>query len=286
MIKHSRKGFTLIELLVVISIIGLLSSVVLVSLNSARTKARDANKLQTARSIATALELYRSKNGVYPHEYTNAGTDLAGMVSADLTGIMPALPSTLFPTGSAFYVSDGTGSSYELLYPYQASASSKNVSCSTGDYSTYNGNGVSPAGCFGNNVTAPLWTPPSQTWSLAAVSGNSGGGGTPPPPPVTPVTIDTLAVSDNSSSSFTVTWSATGATTCSWNGTDSYYYYDSAAQNWAIQTTPHYINPGPATSGSASTDISPDMIDSGVRVHLTCTNPTGGSASQYANDGN
>ena len=39
-----QKGFTLIELLVVISIIGLLASGVLASLNSARMKARDAKK--------------------------------------------------------------------------------------------------------------------------------------------------------------------------------------------------------------------------------------------------
>ena len=38
----SARGFTLIELLVVISIIGILSSFAVVSLNSARAKARDA----------------------------------------------------------------------------------------------------------------------------------------------------------------------------------------------------------------------------------------------------
>ncbi len=55
-----KKGFTLIELLVVIAIIGLLSSVVLASLNSSRIKARDARRISDLHQIQLALELYKA----------------------------------------------------------------------------------------------------------------------------------------------------------------------------------------------------------------------------------
>jgi prepilin-type N-terminal cleavage/methylation domain-containing protein len=61
-----KSGFTLIELLVVISIIGLLSSVVLASVNAARSKARDASRVEALIQLRTALELYYSKHGSYP----------------------------------------------------------------------------------------------------------------------------------------------------------------------------------------------------------------------------
>lgn len=61
-----KKSFTLIELLVVIAIIGLLSSIVLVSLQGVRTKARDARRLSDMRQILTALEMYYNKYGKYP----------------------------------------------------------------------------------------------------------------------------------------------------------------------------------------------------------------------------
>ncbi len=64
--SHAPKGFTLIELLVVIAIIGLLSSVVLASLNTARARGRDARRLSDLQQVQIALELYRSDNGGYP----------------------------------------------------------------------------------------------------------------------------------------------------------------------------------------------------------------------------
>lgn len=66
--RSRQRGFTLIELLVVIAIIGVLSSVVLASLNTARSKARDAARISDIRSIRTALEMYANDhNGQYPY---------------------------------------------------------------------------------------------------------------------------------------------------------------------------------------------------------------------------
>lgn len=67
MIFSKKKGFTLIELLVVIAIIGLLASIVLVNLNRARKKARDAKKIATLKQVQNAIELYYSDYNYYPN---------------------------------------------------------------------------------------------------------------------------------------------------------------------------------------------------------------------------
>ncbi len=70
MFRKSGRGFTLIELLVVIAIIGILSSIVLASLNTARQKSRDARRLADVKQIQLALELYFDSNSTYPSSTT------------------------------------------------------------------------------------------------------------------------------------------------------------------------------------------------------------------------
>ena len=65
-LKKKFLGFTLIELLVVISIIGFLTTVAVVALNSSREKARDARRRSDLLTIAKALELYYDDYDHYP----------------------------------------------------------------------------------------------------------------------------------------------------------------------------------------------------------------------------
>lgn len=134
----NKKGFTLIELLVVISIIGLLSSVVLASLNVARSKARDARRLSDIRQVQNALELYRSNNNTYPDSGSFRENSCNTGTASDTGTPVAAWDSALSPLVSAKYIASlpddpqnkGTlNTSRNYCYAYAVSSASIYSSC-------------------------------------------------------------------------------------------------------------------------------------------------------------
>jgi type II secretion system protein G len=109
--KNSKGGFTLIELLVVIAIIGILASIVLMSVGEARKKANDSGRKAQVQEIMKALELYFADNKQYP--VVPAG-------GVFLTNV--ALQNTFIGTGSGKYLSMVPPEPERYYY------------CSTGDF--------------------------------------------------------------------------------------------------------------------------------------------------------
>lgn len=119
------KGFTLIELLVVISIISLLSSVVLASVNDARDKAKARAFRASVMQFVNALELYRSDKGYYPGEnllstnpvfvsYSYTGSPETPISTSgfdlkeELTQYIPNLPDPVLDGSQFNYVVNGS----------------------------------------------------------------------------------------------------------------------------------------------------------------------------------
>ena len=119
-----RRGFTLIELLVVIAIIGILASVVLASLNSARRKSRDVRRIADIKQIKLALDLYfdaaKGPDGSGTSASYPGGTDPTAMLVPTYISVLPKDPSTL------------------AIYAYQGLDDDAGGACASGSATTCN----------------------------------------------------------------------------------------------------------------------------------------------------
>ncbi|HWH07406.1 MAG TPA: type II secretion system protein [Candidatus Paceibacterota bacterium] len=120
--SSARRGFTLIELLVVIAIIGILSAVVLASLNTARNKGADAAVKSNIETIRTQAELFYDNNS---NRYNTNGTSAATgscatantMFAADTTISNALTQAGTAGGGTAVCHMNAAGSAYAVAAP-------------------------------------------------------------------------------------------------------------------------------------------------------------------------
>lgn len=122
------KGFTLIELLVVIAIIGILATIVLVSLNSARQKARDTRRIGDLRQVALALEMYYDDNTStgYPGGSEIVGCDDWAVMETAIEsgGYMTSVPTDPVNSGTNVYSYESDTEDYVIRAQLENSSNS------------------------------------------------------------------------------------------------------------------------------------------------------------------
>ncbi len=141
----AQSAFTLIELLVVIAIIGILSSIVLVAINSARTRAKDSHVIADVQQLRVQIE---SEYGInYNNSFTASGNAITSLgnsninyniIFADLhNNTASSTASTTRASGFSFNGWVGAFPEFIAVYPAGVAVTGSSITGSVNAYALY-----------------------------------------------------------------------------------------------------------------------------------------------------
>lgn len=199
--KKLSAGFTIIEILITIAIIGIMSTIGIVSYTNIQTSTRDSQRSSKISILSEALEKYFEQNGEYPScdAMTASITDIVTNTFEGLDPSVLSAPSaaegtnsiscTANPTADIFFY-ESDGGSYTIAYksestgpaePTKSVVSRKTVAAvDKKTLTTIAGTGgsVSAGGSYAVGLTATITATPDTYYSFSSWTGDTGCSGT------------------------------------------------------------------------------------------------------------
>jgi prepilin-type N-terminal cleavage/methylation domain-containing protein len=128
----SKSAFTLVELLIVVALIGILSSMAVVTFTGSQKRARDAQRRSDLKQYQTGVEAYSLRSGSYPIHQSSAIVSQDAVCKTELKFVScPVDPKSGWY--NYYYISDAAGSSYAVWAQLEAVISTTYlIFCSNG----------------------------------------------------------------------------------------------------------------------------------------------------------
>lgn len=144
--SSKTRGFTLIELLVVIAIIGVLASVVLVSLNSARKRGADTRVISDVNQVRALLETDYAGGNYSADLQSNSVAATQGVGTTNASSTMNALFADAKTNGGYIIVVSNSGQTAFAVFGALPSQNNTKFFCSASNGSTNQATGTPATG--------------------------------------------------------------------------------------------------------------------------------------------